>query len=243
MKIELHIHTKYSKDSMQLLLPLYIKCRIKGISIVAITDHNNIYGGIKLEKICKKFGNKIHVIVGEEIFTDSGEIIGLFLKDNIKPGMSVDATISEIKRQGGLVYSPHPYDEKRKKTVLKEHFISLFRDEIDCIEVYNGRNVLDEYAVKQREIADKYSLKYVIGSDAHTTLEVGRNYIHLDDKYSCNSKDDFIACIDYFDFHKSKCLRMSHKITVLVKLIKMIWSGKYNELYRTYLRKFKRNKL
>ena len=56
----------------------------------------------------------------------------------------------------------------------------MFRDEIDCIEVYNGRNVLDEYAVKQREIADKYSLKYVIGSDAHTTLEVGRNYIHLD---------------------------------------------------------------
>ena len=84
--------------------------------------------------------------------------------------MSVDATISEIKRQGGLVYIPHPYDEKRKKTVLKEHFISLFRDEIDCIEVYNGRNVLDEYAVKQREIADKYSLKYVIGLDAHTTL-------------------------------------------------------------------------
>ena len=65
MKLEMHVHTKYSKDSMLCFFPLYIKCRIKSINVIAITEHNNIEGAIKFQEFCRKMGNKINVIIGE----------------------------------------------------------------------------------------------------------------------------------------------------------------------------------
>ena len=80
MKLELHVHTKYSKDSFLCFWPLYLKCRIRRIRCIAITEHNNINGGVQFKKFCEKRKGKIQVIIGEEIFTNEGEIIGLFLK-------------------------------------------------------------------------------------------------------------------------------------------------------------------
>ena len=123
MKLETHIHTRYSHDSILCFGLLYIKLRLKGIDCVAITEHNNIDGGIEFKKYCDKRNSKISVIVGEEIMTDEGEVIGLFLSENIPSGLSADETIARIKNQKGLVYIPHPFDEKRNKTVLKTSVI------------------------------------------------------------------------------------------------------------------------
>ena len=137
-KVEFHVHTKYSHDSMLPLWLLYLKCRLKKIDYIAITEHNNIIGALKFKKFCKKRGSQVKVIVGEEIMTSGGEIIGLFLCKKIQAGMTPEDTISEIRKQKGVVYIPHPYDEKRHKTVLKEEYIKANILNIDCIECHNG---------------------------------------------------------------------------------------------------------
>lgn len=115
MKIELHCHTKYSDDSLLLFHALYWKCVACGIRYIAITEHNNLRGAEAFASFCRKRGNKVSVIKGEEIFTSQGEIIGLFLDSEIEPGLSPEETILRIREQNGIVYVPHPYDQKRKK--------------------------------------------------------------------------------------------------------------------------------
>ena len=134
MKTELHIHTRYSHDSLLCLNLLGVMCKIKKIDCIAICDHNTILGGLMAKKILSRYG--IQVIVGEEIFTDSGEIIGLFLNSNISAGLTANKTVSEIKAQGGIVYIPHPYDEKRYRTVLKLKVLKQISNQIDLIEIH-----------------------------------------------------------------------------------------------------------
>lgn len=241
MRIETHVHTKYSKDSVQCFWPLYLKCRIRKIDVIAITEHNNVEGGLAFQQFCDRRGNKLQVIVGEEIFTDSGEIIGLFLNENIEEGLTVKDTIAEIKRQGGIIYLPHPYDLKRNKTVLKEKYIDEFKDVIDCVEVHNGRNISLDYDVRQKNISEKYGIKPVIGSDAHTTLEIGRNYMECIYPEQILNCDDFKECISSCKFHTKKCMRIAHKITVLAKIIKLVRKGEFYEIYRIISKKIKRN--
>ena len=146
IRLETHCHTRYSKDSLLLHSLLYMKCRLCHIDAIAICEHNNILGALKFKEYCSKRKNKVLVIVGEEIMTSSGEIIGLYLNEEIPAGLSCDETIDRIISQGGVVYVPHPYDEKRSKTVLSEECIFSNSHRIDCMECYNGRNV-DEIMV------------------------------------------------------------------------------------------------
>ncbi len=230
IRLEIHCHTKYSKDSMLPFSLLYFKCRLHHIDWIAITEHNNILGALEFKRYCEKRKKSINVIIGEEIMTSQGEIIGLFLNEEIKNGLSCNETIDLIKKQNGIIYVPHPYDEKRSKTVLEEECIKNNTYRIDCIECYNGRNISEFYGFKQNDIADKYGLKKVIGSDAHTIWEIGRNYMVVD----CipDSPEHFKKAIENPYFHKKKCLKFSHNITKLVKLLKMIIKGNFNEIYR-----------
>ena len=110
-KSEFHVHTRYSKDSILSYWLLLLILKIKKINTVAITDHNEVAGALKYKDKFKKHG--IELIVGEEIFTNKGEIIGLGLTTKIEPDLSPKETIKQIKEQNGIVYVPHPYDEKR----------------------------------------------------------------------------------------------------------------------------------
>lgn len=236
--LETHCHTKYSKDSMLSFFLLYLKCKICKIDYIAITEHNNIQGAIQFKKYCVKKKASIHVIIGEEIMTSQGEVIGLFLHDEIPSGLTCNETIDLIKKQNGIVYIPHPYDEKRSKTVLVEECIKNNAYRIDCIECYNGRNISESYEFKQNDIADKYGLTKVIGSDAHTIWEIGRNYMLVD----ClpDSPEQFKKAIENAYFHKKKCLKISHKITKLVKFTRMMKKGNFNEIYRTINKRFRK---
>ena len=174
-RLSLHIHTKFSRDSNLPFWLLYRKCLQQGIDCIAVTDHDTAEGALAFRQYCEKRGGRIWVIVGEEIMTTEGEIIGLFLKETITPMMTPEKTIAAIRRQQGLVYVPHPYDRKRHRSVLKEMYIEKFRHEIDCIECHNGRNASPEYTARQQEIADRYGLLPVAGEDAHTPFEIGKN--------------------------------------------------------------------
>ena len=239
LKIEVHVHTRYSKDSLLCFWPLYLNCIARGISVIAVTEHNNIDGGLRFSEFCKKRGGRVSVIVGEEIFTSQGEIIGLFLKKAIAPGLTAKETIEQIKSQGGVVYVPHPFDLKRQKTVLQESAISENKNDIDCMEIHNGRNISPDFSEKQRSIARKYSIRPVIGSDAHTLIEAGRNYMTIQNIPLC--RGDFIREIENAGFVTAKCIKISHKITIFAKLLKLIAGGNFIEIYKIFIRRIRKN--
>ena len=236
-RLELHVHTKYSHDSIMPFWFLYLKCRLCGITHIAITEHNNIDGAMAFRDYCLVKGNKLKVIVGEEIMTTKGEIIGLFLNSVIRPMQSPYETIEAILAQNGIVYVPHPFDKKRYKTVLVEKAILENKDKIDCIECHNGRNISSDYSVMQERIADKYGLSKVVGSDAHTFFEIGRNYIDV--LIEPQDRNSFKQAIKNGDFHKSKCLKCCHTITKIVRLIKFVQKGDFDGLYRVINKKIR----
>lgn len=167
MKYDLHVHSKYSSDGY-LDPKVIIKTALKrGLSGVAITDHNTIKGGLETKKYET---SDLQVIVGSEILTDRGEVIGLFLSEEIKPD-SLENVVQEINDQNGLVITPHPFDEIRGNGIKPE------KDDVpllDCVEVYNSRCLRSKYNLKAQEFAQKYKLNISAGSDAHFAGEIGK---------------------------------------------------------------------
>ncbi|RLQ05541.1 PHP domain-containing protein [Geobacillus stearothermophilus] len=148
----------------------------KGINCVAITDHNTIEGALWF----KEYSKKINVIIGEEIFTDKGEIIGLFLEKNIEPGLSPEETVYQIKEQGGIVYIPHPFDKDRIKSCLELEKILSLQDEIDIIETFNSRTRQQKFNDKAYKLCKELNKISAVGSDSHTVAEIGRSYQIID---------------------------------------------------------------
>lgn len=238
MILETHVHTKYSHDSLLCFWMLYARCKARKINYIAVTEHNNIAGAIAFRHYCEKRGDKLKVIIGEEIMTDCGEIIGLYLKETISAGMSAADTIQMIKEQGGIVCVPHPYDEKRAKTVLCETALAENRAGIDCIECHNGRNISPDYDTIQTALAEKYALPKVVGSDAHTVFEIGRNYMEIDVEPS--DAEHFKDAIATAHFHRAKCIKVCHQMTKAARIIQLVRRGAWDELYRIVNRKFAR---
>ncbi len=236
-KTVFHVHTKFSHDSFLGKHFLFLMCKLKGINCIAITDHNEIKGALKYKTFLKK--HNIEVIVGEEIFTNDGEIIGLFLKNKISSNLSAIETIREIKKQNGIVYIPHPYDEKRYKTVIKPEVLKKIYKDVDLIECHNGRNIKKEYSVKQNQIADKYGLIKIVGSDAHTFYELGRNYCITSEIVT---RENIKCLIDKSIFKTNKCIKFAHFNTKIVRLLKLIKGGKWNELSRIINKRFKKSR-
>jgi len=166
MKLDLHIHSKYSSDGVldpEKIVKIAAK---RGLNGVAITDHNTITGGLK----AKNYETEdFKVIVGSEISTERGEIIGLFLKEEIKPG-NVQEVISKIKEQNGIIIIPHPFDALRHSAFQPTDEDAKF---IDCIEGFNSRCVHQEYNKKAVEFAMRHHLATTAGSDAHFANEIG----------------------------------------------------------------------
>ena len=235
-KIEFHVHTCYSKDSVLTYPFLLFMLKLKRINCIAVTDHNEIYGAVKYKEKLSK--HSISVIIGEEIFSSDGEIIGLFLKEKIPANLTAEETVKRIKEQGGIVYVPHPYDNKRAKTVLKKEKISKLKKEIDFIEIHNGRNISDEYSIMQEKIQKEYNINPIIGSDAHTFYELGRNYCIV----NSIDKNDIVESIINAEFKKKKCIKFAHFNTKIAKLIKLIKGGNVNEIFRIINKRLKKSK-
>ena len=235
IRAEFHTHTRFSKDSILNKFFILFMCKIRKIKLISITDHNEVKGAIKYQKFLRKFG--IEVIIGEEVMTDSGEIIGLFLNKKIEPFQTPEETIKQIKEQNGIVYLPHPYDEKRYKTVLKEEKQKELKEQFDFVEIHNGRNISDKYSEKQKRIQENFGITPIIGSDAHTFIELGRNYIEIDYTNIEDFKNNMQTIIEKAKFHKKECIKFTHTITKFARVIKMIEKGEFNELRRTIFKR------
>ncbi|HVF80052.1 MAG TPA: glycosyltransferase, partial [Solirubrobacteraceae bacterium] len=176
--VDLHMHTDHSHDCATPVEVLLATAREQGLGAIAVTDHNVISGAYEARDKAAEFGVK--VIVAEEVKTaDQGEVIGLFINEKIPRGMSLAETVAEIKRQGGLVYVPHPFDRMHSVPDY-EHLLTIV-DDIDAIEVYNPRVAIGSFNEEAARFAAKYRILAGAGSDSHVAQGLGSVRVRMAD--------------------------------------------------------------
>ena len=174
--VDLHMHTDHSSDCATPVEVLLATARAEGLGAIAVTDHNEISGA--LEAQAKAEGVK--VIVGEEVKTaNQGEVIGLFITEKIARGMTLAETVAEIRRQGGLVYVPHPFDRLHAVPDY-EHLLTILPD-VDAIEVFNPRVAIGAFNEEAARFAAKYRIVAGAGSDSHVAQGLGSVRIRMRD--------------------------------------------------------------
>jgi hypothetical protein len=173
---DLHMHTSWSHDCSIEVDELLDHAEAEGLGAIAITDHN-VFGGA-LEAVERARGRDLIVIPGEEVKTDDqGEVIGLFLREEIPRGMSFAETVAAIREQEGVVYLPHPFD--RMHAIPFPATLHRHLHEIDVLEVYNARLLFEGYNDEAIRFARKYGLPAGAGSDAHVLQGVGTGALRM----------------------------------------------------------------
>jgi predicted metal-dependent phosphoesterase TrpH/glycosyltransferase involved in cell wall biosynthesis len=176
--VDLHMHTDHSHDCVTPVDVLLATARERKLGAIAVTDHNEISGALDAQAKAAEYGVK--VIVGEEVKTaDQGEVIGLFIERKIPRGMSLEETIAEIRRQGGLVYVPHPFDRLHAVPDY-EHLLRVV-DDVDAIEIFNPRIAIAAWNEEAVRFAGKYRIPGGAGSDAHVAQGLGAVRIRMRD--------------------------------------------------------------
>ena len=173
---DLHTHTSWSHDCRVDPADLVMFAEALGLGAIAVTDHNALGGALETAELAR--GRDLIVIPGEEIKTDGqGEVIGLFLSEEIPRGLSFTETVAAIKAQDGLVYVPHPFDRLHAipdAATLQRHLADL-----DVFEVYNARLLFDAFNDEAVRFARKYNLTVGAGSDAHVLQGVGTGALRM----------------------------------------------------------------
>lgn len=186
-KVDLHTHSSASPDG-GITPDQYQNALESGVlDVVAITDHNSIDLAVAMQK---QLGDKI--IVGEEIMTNRGEIIGLFLEERIKPGLSPLDTVRQIKDQKGLVYIPHPFETIRKG--MHESALEEIADYIDVVEICNGRAFAQNHGSKAVVWAKLNQKDGAASSDAHGFKGLGKTYSDLSEM---PTKENLMSLLDH----------------------------------------------
>ncbi|HEY8843301.1 MAG TPA: glycosyltransferase [Gaiellaceae bacterium] len=173
---DLHLHTSWSHDCQIPVADLLDQAEAQGLGAIAVTDHN-VFGGA-LEAIELARGRDLVVIPGEEVKTaDQGEVIGLFLSQEIPRGLSFGETVAAIRDQGGVVYLPHPFD--RLHAIPEPVTLHRHLAQVDVLEVYNARLLFEAYNDEALRFARKYDLAMGAGSDAHVLQGVGTGAVRM----------------------------------------------------------------
>jgi predicted metal-dependent phosphoesterase TrpH len=172
---DLHMHTDHSHDCSVPVAELLDYAEGQGLGAIAITDHNVFTGAQEALELSRR--RKLTVIPGEEIKTEKGEVIGLFLEEAIERGLPMADTIAAIREQGGVVYLPHPFD--RLHTIPDAPTLHRHLPEIDVFEVYNARLLFEGFNDEALRFARKYNLTMGAGSDAHVLQGVGTGLVRM----------------------------------------------------------------
>lgn len=202
MKVDLHVHTKYSGHSLLGVEKVARIAKERNLDAVAITDHNEVKGAIELSKI-------FPTIVGEEISCNEGDVIGLFLSEKIGRGQALEV-MDKIRAQGGLVVIPHPFDELRRGIADEDVCAKA-----DMIEVFNSRVTRARDNIKAVAFSNLKGIPAVVGSDAHTSLEIGRSWMEIG---AFNDPKSFMRALATAEIHTRKSPFYVHVQTKLLKL-------------------------
>jgi predicted metal-dependent phosphoesterase TrpH len=172
---DFHIHTRFSRDSILTEERFIEKALERGLTHVCVTNHNNVEGAIAVRDKVRDLGleDRLTVILGEEVSTADGEVVGVFLQKTIPRGLSANETADEIHRQGGLVSIPHPFDLFRGSHIREGPLRNLAEvGKIDMIEVFNCRVTFQRHNDEAAEFARRYEIPGIAASDSHSSFEI-----------------------------------------------------------------------
>lgn len=174
LKVEFHCHSMYSKDSLSRPRKLVEAARRAGLDRLVITDHNSIGGAQETQRIAPEL-----VIVGEEILTSRGELLAVFVHEEIPAGLEPREAISRLRAQGAFISVSHPFDLIRNGH-WEQHDLLQILPFVDAIEIFNARCMDMRPNLAAQEFARKYNMAGTAGSDAHTIREVGRAALRVE---------------------------------------------------------------
>jgi predicted metal-dependent phosphoesterase TrpH len=192
IKTVFHVHTNHSPDCNRSAADLLECARRRGIGCLAVTDHDAIGGARELAALA---GDDLRVIVGEEVSTTHGHVIGLFLREFVEPGMSPRDTALAIKRQGGLVVIPHPFN-RMFGCGLCGHIDEVI-DLIDVVEVFNSQNIWSVPNSKAQSFATQHGFPRIVGIDMHFGDDLDACHQYVD---PFDTPAEFVASLRRADF-------------------------------------------
>jgi len=172
LRVDTHVHSNFSRDAKASPEGIVRRCQRVGLNVIAVTDHNTIRGGLEVKRIAP-----FPVIVGEEVMTTQGDLIGLFLQEEVPQGLSAIEAAQCIKEQGGLVVLPHPFDTLRHG--IARHGVEAVDALLpltDAAESYNASCMRSGYNERADEYIKAHSIPDLSASDAHFIGELGYTY-------------------------------------------------------------------
>ncbi len=183
-KADIHLHSNFSDSTASIEAILNYFINKTDIRVLAITDHDTLKGAYYAQEYVKQHNLNLEIIVGEEVTSLDGHIIGLFLKHRVKPGLTAHQTLLEIKKQGGITVASHPFYQTGVKNEGKEiggiglKIVKKESNLIDALEVVNGNLMMYPYENKKAQNINKkyFNLATVGGSDAHFLSALGKSY-------------------------------------------------------------------
>jgi predicted metal-dependent phosphoesterase TrpH len=172
--LDLHCHTSASFDSLATPGAVVRAAAARGLTHLAITDHDRIDGALEGQERAASDAPGLVVLVGQEIRTTAGDLIGLFLHETIPPGLSPADAVAAVRAQGGLVGIAHPFDRFRGSVGRgDETALDALAGTVDWIETWNARLMFGDGNARAAELALRAGVPGVAVSDAHTTMELG----------------------------------------------------------------------
>ncbi|MBW4436081.1 MAG: PHP domain-containing protein [Pleurocapsa minor GSE-CHR-MK-17-07R] len=221
-RVELHSHTLWSKDCVVSFGRIAARCAALGIDKIAITDHNTADGALEMQRLYPEL-----VIVGEEIMTPQGELLGYFMKESIPAGLSPEETITRLRAQGAVISVSHPFDRLRKGA-WEESDLARILPLVDAIEVFNARCMFAEDNTRALAFAQAHGAIGTAGSDAHSQVEYGRSGMLMDPfhtademRASLSTAQSIDRLSPWFVHVNSKTAKWSKKLG----LVKRQWPG------------------
>ena len=210
---DFHVHTRFSRDSILTEEKFIEKAIERGLTHVAVTNHNNIEGAIAVRDKVAQLGltDQLTVILAEEVSTADGEVVGLYLTKTIPRGLSANETADEIHRQGGLVSIPHPFDPFRGSHIKEGPLRNLAEvGKIDCVEVFNCRVTLQRHNEEAAAFAKRYGIPGIAASDSHSSFEVAMAFNALP---AFDTADELKAALPENEWHASRSSVFIHATT------------------------------
>lgn len=178
MKLDLHCHSEASADCVTPIAQMAARCSARDIRVQAITDHNEIWGALKLRELVAAEQLPLTIIIGEEVSTSEGEIIGLFLQEKIEAGLSPEETVARICDEGGLVLLPHGFDPL-KRFRLSDAARARVASSIHIVETFNARISRPTWNRVAVSWAEDQGKLMSAGSDSHTLADIGEAWVEV----------------------------------------------------------------
>ena len=214
--VDLHSHTSASFDSLASPRSVVRAAASRGLTHLAITDHDRIDGALEAREAATREALPVTVLVGQEIRTHQGDLIGVFLERPIRSGLDAFEAIEDVRAQGGLVGIPHPFDRFRS-SLLGRSEVDELAPLVDWVETHNARIMVGNGNHRAAEWAVEHELSGVAVSDAHSVLEVGVAYVALDGDPS--TADGLRAALTSAELVTGRATVFVRAVTPIAKLV------------------------